>query len=236
MDRIVVVASGLPYSGKSWQIQRMLGLPGFQKAVVVRMDDVRVQLYGDRSDTHVTKSEHLFKNEKTRNLILEQLVLGAELVLTEAILLTEEGHQKPFLEMLERADNYVQVIEQEYAKRDNARTPDSPSMVFGRVILFHASLAATERRIERSSADRRESNAAVFDLQGLYGAVSGLEYPKLYQPLVVDTSDESGPVHARQVEEIQDFVFRGLLPSDQKQRWNQMLQHHEQLRKALKIS
>ena len=204
----------------------MLGLPGFQKAVVVRMDDVRVQLYGDRSDTHVTKSEHLFKNEKTRNLILEELILGAELVLTEAILLTEEGHQKPFLEMLERADNYVQVIEQEYAKRDNARTPDSPSMVFGRVILFHASLAATERRIERSSAD----------LQGLYGAVSVLEYPKLYQPLVVDTSDESGPVHARQVEEIQDFVFRGLLPSDQKQRWNQMLQHHEQLRKALKIS
>ena len=214
----------------------MLELPCFQKAIVIRMDDVRVQLYGDRSDTHVTKSEHLFKNEKTRNLILEELILGAELVLTEASLLTEEGHQKPYLEMLKRAENYVQTIEQEYAKRDNARVPDPLSAVFGRVILFHASLAATERRIECSSADRRESNAAVFDLQGLYGAVSVLEYPKLYQPLVVDTSDEFGTAYTRQVEEIQDFVFRGLLPSDQKQRWNQMLQHHEQLRKALKIS
>ncbi len=98
MNRTVIVVSGLPYTGKSWQLRRMLSLPGFEDGIVVQMDEIRVGLYGHRSDTDVTRSEHLFKNEKTRNTVLEKLVLGHRLVLTEDSQLTVAGHQQPFVD------------------------------------------------------------------------------------------------------------------------------------------
>ena len=163
MDRNVVVVSGLPYSGKSWYLKRLLELPEFEEAVSIRMDDARVALYGDRADTHVTRSEHLFKNEKTRNTILEKLVLGNSLLVTEVMMPTEEGHQRPFVEMIHRANDYVQAIEREYAVRDQEPMPNPASKVFLKVILFHSSLEVIRRRVADSSEERRLSNAGFFD-------------------------------------------------------------------------
>ena len=236
MNRLVVINSGLPYASKSWQLKVMLALPEFAQAQTIRMDDVRVQLFGHRADLDVTKHEHLFKNEKTRFLILERLVCGCPLVISEALLLTEAGQQRPLLETVSRAEMYVQTIERELAGRETISTPNPPSQVLLRVILFHANLETTNRRIAANSDERRSSNAAVFDLEGLRGAVIGFEYPRLYRPLISDTSDESEENQIRQTGEIKAFVFTGTLPNDHEQRWAKMVSNHHELRKALGIS
>jgi len=188
MDRKIVVFSGLNCGGKSHWLNRIRAHPRFECLPVVRMDDVRIALFGDRADTHITPSEHLYKNERVRQIILEHLVLGAEGVMTELILPTREGHQRPMLGLAERADAYVQAIEQESAKRDNLQLP-TPSRVHLRVILLHCSLSAAKRRLE--SAERQRSGSAVFDMKGMRGATLLFEPPAMYTPLILDTSLET---------------------------------------------
>ncbi len=235
MDRTVFVASGMPYAGKSTILNRVLEAPYAKGATLVRMDDIRKKLYGDRGDTHVTKSEHLYKNEKVRNAILEALVLGAPMVATEAVMLTEKGHQKPFLDMVARADAYVKAIEAEARVRDELPEPATPSSVKPKVVLLYAATEVIVDRANRSMEERRKSNASIFDLTGIRGALEQFEFPLLYQPLLIDTSDESELGLGKCLVEIDSFILETLEQSEDvfKQRKAEFVRSWEELKKIV---
>lgn len=220
MNRQVLVFSGLPFSGKSYLLKRVAELLASHQPVIVRMDPIRERLYGNRADTHVTRSEHLFKNEVTRYQILEHLVLGAPLVMVEMLMLTRADHQQPFVEMINRARKYILDIERECCLRDGQEPPTSPTKVDLRVVLAYASPAITAQRADTPSEERQRSSAAVMDLVGIGGALKIFEFPapNLYVPLPVDTSDESGETTRHRLQEIVAFS-RGewSLPDDERE-------------------
>ncbi len=231
MDRSMVIASGWQFTGKSYYLPIIAAMPEMLGAVTIRMDAILRELYGDRPDTHITKTEHLFKNYATRFAMLRELVLGARTLLTETVLLTEDGHQLPMLEMVKEAREYVQSIEREYAERDH--TPGLPiGQVSLRVILFHCSLECTERRIARAGGQAR-AFSPILNLVAMRGALTQFEYPRAYVPLIVDTSDESPSAERARLEEMQVFIAAGTLPLDNYARWVAVRRHREEIRTAI---
>ena len=109
-NRTVLILSGLEYSGKSYLLKRLLDRPELADAKAFPTDPIRIELYGDRADTHVTKHEHIFKNEVGRFRMLKALVLGARVVVSEAVMLTRQNHQLPMVEMVRQACRYVRNI------------------------------------------------------------------------------------------------------------------------------
>jgi hypothetical protein len=223
-----VVVSGWQFVGKSYYLDVLAQLPEMADARIVRMDAILRDLYGDRPDTDITKTEHLYKNEATRSAMLRELVLGAETLLTETVLMTERDHQVPMLDMIKRAEEYVQAIERELAERTHTLVP-IPTKVNLRVILLHCSLDCTNRRIERARGQER-AYSPISTLLGMESTITQFEYPGVYTPLIIDTSDESpGAEHAR-LGEMRGFITDGWLPHDNDARWPLLRAHREEIR------
>lgn len=99
---LVGIFSGLVFSGKSFFRTWVMDLPEYKDAVFVAMDDIRQRFWPTRSDTHITKTEHVFKNEATRFEVKTRLIVEKPLaVFLEMVMLTREVHQRPFVEMVE---------------------------------------------------------------------------------------------------------------------------------------
>ena len=158
-DRIVLIVSGSVCSGKSYLLKQLLQCPSLSGAATFRIDPIRQTLYGQRADTHITLTEHIFKNEWLRNEMLKALVLGAPVVAVEAVMLTRVGHQEPMMEMVARAEKYIQTIEREYALRDGVEPPTS-TKVKPKVLLCYTSLECMTWRIEGGHTDRRQTAEA----------------------------------------------------------------------------
>ena len=207
VNRLVLIVSGLQYSGKSYLLKRLLARLELADAVAFPIDPIRIALYGDRADTHVTKTEHLFKNEWSRYEMLRALVLGRRVVASEMVMLTRSGHQGPMLEMVARAEQYVQIIEREYAQRDGL-PPPVPSQVQLKVLLPYASLDCIAERLTANQEERRQSGSIVFDWRGMFGGYSQFEFPdaSTYEPLYLDTSDESAAANEARLAEILAFL------------------------------
>lgn len=227
MRQIVTVFSGLPFSGKTWSLERMRN--SWPHAKIVQLDDVFRELYPGRADAHVTKIEHVYKNEVAREHILRALVLGAGIVFTELVMLTRADHQQPFMSMIGRANTYVQAIEREYAQRER-RDPRERSVI-ARVVLLHCSVHATKRRAERSERDGAQSDRLVTSLRGIKNAVLQFELPTLYEPLYVDTSDETPTADAERYTRIARFIQEGTITgwSETRRRAKEHLEDHRAL-------
>ena len=232
MNRSVVVLAGLNYVGKTWHQSVVLGLPEMTGAKVVSMDAIRADLYPGRADTHITKTEHLFKNEEMRRAIVRELVLGTPTVLVDTVMLTRANHQRPFVEMVHHALWYVTEIEREAFERDGSKFIEACEVNL-RTIVFFCSLERLRDRIARNSIARKVSGTLVFDLVAMRGAVEAYEYPSLYKPLYLDTSDESQSAHDIRVSEIQMFLARGILPENNSNRRKKMVQCHLDIKVAL---
>lgn len=113
---------------------------------MARLDEVLRHLYGNRTENHVTKTEHLFKNEEWRNDIFRYIVLREKLIVSESVIPTRT-HQRVSVELAKKAERYVQAIEAEYAERDGTPIPKVPSTVHLKVILYSAS-ADTSKNFE----------------------------------------------------------------------------------------
>ncbi|MBI2098125.1 MAG: hypothetical protein HYT49_00470 [Candidatus Wildermuthbacteria bacterium] len=211
---LVVVFSGLVYSGKSFFRNWVMSLPEYKDAVLVSMDDTREFLWPGRSDAHITRTEHVFKNEATRFVVKAKLIVERPQVLfLEMMMLTRDSHQRPFVEMIHDAKRYLQAIEREEAERDGVLVPDMPIAVDFRCFYFYCDLAAVRRRIQyRLQEVGNPTNASVFDLEGFLRSARQVEIPPFgYTPLYVNTADESPKALARQRAEVLAFL-RGEMP------------------------
>lgn len=214
---LVGVFSGVVFSGKSFFRNWVMGLPEYRDAFFASADAVRQRLYGDRSDTHITKTEHVFKNETTRFEVKTRLIVEKPpAVFLEMVMLTREAHQRPFVEMVESANWYLQTIEQEEAQRDSRPIPESPVKVDFRCIYFYCDLEAVKRRIGYRQRELETvgnvTSASVFDFDGFLRGARQVEIPPAgYIPLYLNTSDESQEALNRQREEILSFL-RGEMP------------------------
>ena len=214
-DQAVVVVSGLPYSGKSYLLNQMLSnLPEFKDATCLSLDQVRQGLFGERQDSHITKTEHIFKNHALRYQILEKIVLGASMVVTEAVMLTRNDHQKPFVDLIAEANRYRSSIEIEASVRDETPAPQLFSSVHLRVILAYADAETIRlRATQGSSADRLAAASSVFDLLGARNAYIGFEFPdsSTYSPLYINTSASSDAATRVRLGEVRAFVLGGMI-------------------------
>jgi len=219
---LVGVFSGLVFSGKSFFRNWVMSLPEYKDAVFASADAVRQRLYGDRSDTHITKTEHVFKNEATRFEVKTRLIIERpSAVFLEMVMLTREAHQKPFVEMVESVNWYLQTIERETTERDGQSIPDSPVKVDFRCIYFYCDLEAVKRRIGYRQQELKTvgnvSNASVFDFDGFLRGARQIEIPPAgYTPLYLNTSDESPEALTRQRQEIL-FFLKGEMPINEEE-------------------
>ena len=207
-----LVVSGLPYAGKSYLLKHLLKQKEIAGAVELSLDKVRLKLFGTRPDHHITKTEHLFKNDCLRNGILEYLISGSRIVVSEATMLTREMHQKPIVEMVSKAEQLIQTIEREYCLRDNLPVPASPAIVQLKVVLCYASLKCVANRISSSQQERKCTGASVFDWIGMANGYSHFEFPDpllSYEPLYLDTSDESDEANQSRIREVLAFIHNG---------------------------
>ena len=83
MDRYVNVISGLPRTGKTTILESIIINPEYSSAVIVGMDEVGDFLWRERqamrrgsTDTELTRTEKIYRNEATRNEIKKQLIVG----------------------------------------------------------------------------------------------------------------------------------------------------------------
>lgn len=219
---LVGVFSGLVFSGKSFFRNWVMSLPEYKDEVFVSADAVRGRLYRDRSDTHITKTEHVFKNEVTRFEVKTRLIVKRPpAVFLEMVMLTREAHQRPFVDMVESVNWYLQTIEEEEAKRDGQPVLESPVRVDFRCIYFYSDLEAVKRRIGYRKRELETmgniSNASVFDFDGFLRGAQQIEIPPTgYVPLYLNTSDESEEALNRQRQEVLSFL-RGEMPITEKE-------------------
>ena len=148
MDGYANVISGLPRAGKTNLLERVTERPEYKSAVIVNMDEVGKKLWGDRqsaregsTDTELTDTEKILRNEGTRWDMKVQLVLhNAGIVFAEMPILTRDYHQRPLVEMVSNAEWYIQGIEKDLAIRNSQPLPANPSRVYLNVVLLYASL------------------------------------------------------------------------------------------------
>lgn len=214
--RTLILVTGLNFCGKSHIVKDLQESAWFSDVAVFSFDTVRLELFPGRPDWHVTKSEHLFKNEWLRNEILRALVLGKRTVIADVMLPTHAHHREPMVAMVKRARSYVQAIESEYAIRDNLPETEVIAGVDLKVILCYASLEAVEHRIAGDHQFRRSFGSGVFDWKSIRGAHQLFEYPdgSLYEPFYVDTSDDSEGAEACRMEEIRRYLIENFNPPD----------------------
>lgn len=210
------VFSGLTLSGKSFFRNWAMDLPEYKNAMFVATDDVRQRLWSTRSG-FLTKTEYLFNNEATRFEVKTRLIVEApSAVFLEMVMLTREAHQRPFVEMVQSANQYLWAIEREEAARDGKPIPESPITVDFRCIYFYCDMEAVKRRIGYRQRELETignaSSTDVFNFDGFLLGARQIEIPPAgYTPLYINTSDESQEALARQREEVLSFL-KGEMP------------------------
>jgi len=218
MDRYVNVISGLPRTGKTHLLDSIMERPEYRNAPVIRMDEVGRRFWGDRQSmragsttTELTRTEKIYRNELTRCEIKNRLVVyNTEIVMAEMPLLTRGNHQRPLVEMVESAGQYIKEIQQDQYLRDtNPVSADFPSVHLN-VVLLYASLDRVRIRIENSSKSA-VANSDAGHINVYLDAALQFEFPECYMPLLVDTTKESQRAEQQRIEEVLAF-FRGDIP------------------------
>jgi hypothetical protein len=212
-NRTVLVVSGLQYGGKSWLFKKILKSVVLTNATAVSIDAVRKQLYGNRSDKSLTKSEHIFKNEWFRYEIMKQLITSESDIVAEAVMLTRRDHQLPMVEIVDRSRGYLERIAEE-------RGVDKPKVNL-RVVFVYARPEVIMDRMSRNQEERLATHSPVFNLSDMWGAYSQFEFPDGggYTPLYLDTSDEGTEADDARLREIESFVDgQVLFPEEQSRR------------------
>jgi len=221
MDRYVNVISGLPRTGKTTLLENITGKPEYKGAVIVRMDEVGNLLWRERqavrkgsTDTELTPTEKVYRNEATRNEIKKQLIVkNAGIVFSEMPLLTRQYHQRPLVEIVSSAEWYIQGIEKDIANRNSPPSPVNPSRVHLNVVLLYASPDIVRERVEKDKENpRSKSDAGHINI--FLDAALKFEFPDCYPYLLVDTTDESLGADQQRIEEVIAFLMGSISPQE----------------------
>lgn len=210
MKRQVNVISGLTLSGKSWLLEKLLQIPEFRSAAVIRMDDIRKQFWGDKP---ITSVEGIFRNELTRMMIKAQLIIDeAPLILVELPMLSRKNHQEPFVQMIRETEWFIQEIEKERADKEGRALSELTTVAL-RVVLLYCSPQKAHERLPRRRDGADATNTIVFDEDQYLSIATRFELPdeKTYVPLPVNTTDDD---KERILQEVLDFLNGRLLDQE----------------------
>lgn len=198
---LVGIFSGIVFSGKSFFINWLYGLPEYNRGGVCKIssDDVRQRLWGNKN---LTEAEQIFKNEVTRHELKTLLVVKKPaIVLLELGLLTRI-HQQPLAETIKSAEWYLRKIAEE--------EQSCPYSIDLRVICFYCDLETVKRRVryrlEEVRCGDNKTNADIFDFNAYLKNARRAELPVDYNPLYLNTSDESPKALAEQRQEVLEFL------------------------------
>ena len=235
------VFSGHIGSGKTWTMNRILEQPVFAGAHVVSLDSVRAKLWGHllpvRIDENtpaeerdaaygvmhraLTPTMRTYANQIVREEVQRAiLVRGVRTIFLDMLMRTHTLHLKPFVDMVDQTDRYLQADAHDH-KKDPAHGY-APPFVDLRVVYLFSDLATAKRRIIERSRRRNPKQSARDALIPFWETVAQMDFPIAYQPLCIDTSDESkSAVDERH--EIITWFLRGALHTTP---------HHPSIKKA----
>ena len=217
----VCVVSGPTLSGKSYLLNWLLGLPEYRDAPLIEMDKIRQAIFGDRK---LTDSEHVLKNEATLHLLKTKLIVERpRIIFLEMGLPTENNHHKPLVATMADAQRYIEEIETELLERSH------DLRISLKVILDYCDIESVKRRIGyRQSQIDPDSCADVLDLETWLRDMSLLfEAPRVYEPLPINTSDESATAVQKRNREVIGFL-RGNMPLEPDE-WRQRMNEFESI-------
>lgn len=209
----VVVVSGLSFSGKSTYIEWILSQPGLELFDVFRADDVRQELFGDAA---ITLPEHFFKNEEVWHRAKRKLVVDKKSVLIEMPLLDEREYHLPLWQMVQSSQAYLHRMR--LAKERHKETFPI-YRVHLLVISLFCDVKTVKARIEQRKLDQvlGKTKSDIFSLERMRVGVERFEFPQLFRPLYINTSqDVREPGSAAQAL-ILNFLGAGIAPSDRDQ-------------------
>ena len=198
----VCVVSGPTLSGKSHLLNWLRSLPEYRNTTLIEMDKIRLSIFGNRK---LTDTEHVFKNEATLHALKTKLITDRpKIVFLEMGLPTETKHQKPLLATIADAQRYIDAIETEASQRQLNCSPK----INLKVILNYCDEETVKRRISyRLSRPDLDSSTNVFDIETWLRDMSLLfEVPQIYQPLPINTSDESESIVQEYRQEVLSFI------------------------------
>ena len=110
--RTLVVICGLPTTGKTTLAQALKEHFLGDKFRFVAMDEVREKTWGSKRS--LTETEHVYKNRMTEREAQNAFIVhGATCVFYDAVILTREVHQKPFMAMVRETEGFLSQIQKE---------------------------------------------------------------------------------------------------------------------------
>ncbi len=210
--RSINVFSGCSCVGKSTYRDKFGNLPELQGAVSVGLNEVGIRYFGKRI---MTKTEKVYRNQLAREEIQRRIIVdGASQILLDMPMLTRENHQEPFVRMVEETNRYLEIIEPERAALENKTLDPSLCTVKLNVVLLYCSLNRVRDRIERRKRDANYADS-ILRMEGVLRMGSQFEMPEAYEPLLINTTDESEEAEKGRMSEILTFFLRGEKPSQE---------------------
>lgn len=111
-NRTLVVICGLPTTGKTTLTQALKEHFVGEDYRFVAMDEVREKAWGSKKSLTVT--EHVYKNRLTEREAQNAFIVHeATCVFYDAVMLTCEAHQKPFMAMVRETERFLSQMQQE---------------------------------------------------------------------------------------------------------------------------
>ena len=196
----VGVFSGPALGGKTTWSKRIVSLPEFAGAVMVRADDIRDQNWKGRK-IHPVEADLIY--EFTRMEIKRLLVVDrVETVIVEMPLRERALHQSPLAKMALSARMYLRKL-----------SDDQNLQVNLRVVLLYADLPVIAERVRRRIEQLRGTGGMVYGMDTYLWTAERYQRPIAYEPLALDTSDESPENKKKLQEAIVGFLLSGTRPA-----------------------
>lgn len=208
--RNIHVLSGLICTGKSAYLKKLMRWHEFRNATTIGLDDVGIRYWGNRA---MTTTEKVYRNQLAREEIQRRIIVdNAKTVLVEMVMLTMKNHQEPFMRMIAETEHYLQRIEPERARMEQRPPLHDDGGINVNVVLFYCSLERMRERIERRKSEG-SNNSPVFSMDGALHAAIQFEMPEVYDPLLINTTDENVDAELERMREMKAFFLRGEKPS-----------------------
>lgn len=184
-----IIISGLPLSGKTRLLDWLAGQKPFSEYLRLSVDEIRLGLFGERK---LSWSEHMLKNEVAWLRIKTVHLIEKRSVLHEVPMLNSSDYYEPVLRMVDDTNRYSLAIYNEKSKEMEGIPLYMTSLKV--VHLFCGADIATERAERRRIEISRYGNQSgtdVFDWKTRRVGIMKMEFPTIFNPLYVDTSDET---------------------------------------------
>lgn len=227
-NRQVIVVSGLVSAGKSRLLEGLVpNYPG-EKTTVITTDGVQQKYWGPfGSSPLLTPTERVYKNELAWSEVMTALIVErAQTVLFEAVMLTRDRHQRPFREMIDRSQEYLQAIARERG--------ELPPRVDLNVIMLYCDVDTIRQRM--IAREQGASGVVNPDAASLVDFVNGarlFELPdlKIYRAMPINNSYGT---ERQTLEEAKQFLRTGVIdPKVYGQRMLEAAQFLEQARRLV---